>query len=79
MAKLRKLFRPIRPKLKPCLFCGGKAQYINSTTKDIFLPQVYKTIKVGCPCGIYTREIIWTEDSDVQEVADIWNRRAKNG
>ena len=71
MAKLRKLFRP---ELKLCPFCGGKAQYIYSTTRGIF-PEVYHTIKVGCPCGVFTRETIWIDDSDVQEVADMWNRR----
>lgn len=74
MAKLRKLFRP---NLEPCPCCGGKGHYYDGTTKDIF-PEVYKTIKVGCPCGIFTREIIWTDDSDVQEIADIWNRRCGN-
>ena len=45
---------------------------------ELLSPNIYKTIKVGCPCGIYTRKIIYTEDSDVQEVVDMWNRKVEN-
>ena len=74
--KLRTILKP-KPMLNPCPCCGGKGKYYEGTTGDAFFPKVYSTIKVGCTCGIFTRETIWNDNDDIQEVADIWNRRVK--
>lgn len=54
-----------REKLKPCPFCGGKAQVYQDYTSH-YLVQCTK-------CGITTLHY-----GDTQSPKDVWNRRTKN-
>lgn len=62
--------------LKPCPFCGGKAEIIRSYNRDCL--EFGGTVKIGCRCGIYTSEVVFRDESDLQKVFDKWNRRANN-
>ena len=57
-------------KLKPCPFCGGKAEYIVVKDMDYLEPNDYL---VFCPkCKIGTDSY-----SSRKEAKEVWNRRVK--
>lgn len=64
-----------KPKLKRCPCCGGKPSFILGFVR---FKEEHHTVTISCSCGIGTRTTIYEDDEDLQELADIWNRRAEN-
>lgn len=63
---------PKKPELKCCPFCGGKPSFILGYVR---FDEEHHTVNISCSCGIGTRPIIYEDVEDLQELADIWNRR----
>lgn len=79
-------------KLKPCPFCGGKAEYIINRNYECCITHGWQLgIKcTNCMIELPTRDFIVTADlksngeivfakDDRKKAADMWNRRADNG
>lgn len=65
--------------LKPCPFCGGKAEIWHGSARDEHI--CFDTISVLCfDCGARTREI-WIDDENKyraeRDAIEAWNRRAE--
>lgn len=63
--------------LKPCPFCGGKAQILDNAWHVIFNTRV----RIKCRrCGVRTMEYVGSDWDDTHYLAiEAWNRRADNG
>ena len=62
-------------KLKPCPFCGGKAE-IKQLMYQHTYPQTATTGRtINCECGMQV--VIWWAIEDFQ-AAEAWNRRSDN-
>lgn len=60
--------------LKPCPFCGGKADII-VREHDPYCPDFGRTVKINCRCGICTHTSVYQDESDLKEVIEYWNKR----
>ena len=64
--------------LKPCPFCGGKAQFFVTTVYEVGMTdQGLWTGFVACTkCGILSPMIDGIKDEVCDRLAELWNRRA---
>ena len=78
--------------LKPCPFCGGKAEYNSVAVKFDSCSRGFdfdvRCSKCGATAGrrIYSVTVRLASDGEIEnakderpEAADVWNRRAENG
>ena len=63
------------PELKPCPFCGGKAELHHKY--ELFIGYSY----ICCTkCGVKTEEVPMSyRDSSDEKATEAWNRRAGDG
>lgn len=79
-------------KLKPCPFCGGKAEYLITENYNLGRTQGWKfgvactKCMVALPMRDFTVTVDFTIDGEIvskkderKKAADMWNRRADNG
>lgn len=56
--------------LKPCPFCGGKAEIYDGITFGFQRQYEPRCVKCECAIGLYDTE---------EQAAEAWNRRVDNG